>query len=157
MWLSAVGARASEHAVAVDADGKAHVAFVRDGELLLRTRPEIGTYGPPRPLAAAGANASGPRLAAAPDGRVEIAWTEDRPGEANADVLARTLNADSTLADRQPLGIAGRDFPGASPVQLAAGSEGRSVAIWWALEAGQTAVRVQRRTPTTLAAPERAA
>ncbi len=154
-WQSATGANASQPAVAIGADGTAHLAFVRDGQLLLRSRPPAGAFGTARPLSVAGTSAAGPRLAAAPDGPVELAWLQDCPSGPTADVLARTLNADSTLSPTQELGAGRRDFIGNSPVRLAAGSQGRSAVTWWTIETDQVAVRVRRRTATTLAAPER--
>lgn len=151
--LSATGARAYEPAVAMDAAGRAHIAYVRDGQLMLRTRSTSGGYGAARALAA-GTWATSPRLVAGSDGQIEIAWMRPQNEDAG-DVLARTLNADSTLTATQTLGAGLIERTGGTTVGLVAGGQGRSVVVWTSTASGKPTVELRRRTSTTLAAPER--
>lgn len=115
-------------AVAVGADGRAVLAFTRQGptgvgsveSVVVATRPHLGVFGAPRPLP--GPRAADPRVAIDPDGRALVAVTQvvrrGDFGSFGAPAVA-TVGPDGTLG--RPLGPA-LPFPGRA--------FGPSAALW---------------------------
>lgn len=115
--VSEAGLDAGQPAVAAAPDGSATVAYSQNGQLLVSVKRPGETFGAPTPLG----KGTGPRIAAAANGRTILAWTEagvprfaTRAAGADAFVVGEPIADTGVVAIAVAAAPDGRAYLGAS-------------------------------------------
>lgn len=156
--LSAAGAFAPE--VALAPDGGAAVAWLRfDGDAgaivaEMARRPPGGAFTAPGPVSAPGGDVLALTVAAAPDGRVAVAWNQSEGRDTVVRAAVGTLSGG--LADPVTLSAPGE---GAHDARVALTPAGTALVAWAGSDGGHARVRLAEvaagvaHAPATLSAP----
>ncbi len=144
--LSAPGQSAFNARVATATDGTATVVWGRPNGvntiIQSATRPPGGSFGAPVNLSAAGQDASGPEVAAAPDGTMTAVWY--RSAGSNFIVQAATMPPGGVFGAAENLSDAAQNavFP-----QVAAAPDGTTTAIWRGSDGSGDIIQAATRPP----------
>ncbi len=89
------GTSASESQMITTSDGSTVIAWLEGGNVITRTRPAGGDFGPTVTVDGTGPGVKGLRLASAPDGTVWIGWVETSPAPVEVRILSDTQTVDA--------------------------------------------------------------
>jgi hypothetical protein len=134
--------------VALDAVGRAIAVWRRDdgaGYLIESAqRPSTGSWFPPTPLSAPGANAEAPQIAVDAAGNAVAVWSREVGGLSNTLIQAAVQSAGG--AWQSPIDVSPSGELAEAP-QVGFDAAGTAVAVWTSARADPNVVRTSSRTP----------